>query len=90
MLDTIRALLDTIKDRDPAARSSLEIPLCYPGLHAMALHRLSNRLWRLGVPLLPRLISQFGRWFTGIEIHPGARIGRGVRRRLGRRVRATT
>ena len=78
MLDTIRALLDTIKERDPAARSSLEILLCYPGLHALALHGLSNRLWRLGVPLLPRLISQFGRWITGIEIHPGARIGRGV------------
>jgi serine O-acetyltransferase len=78
MLDTIRAQLATIKERDPAARSSLEILLCYPGLHALALHRLSNRLWRLGLPLLPRLISQFGRWITGIEIHPGARIGKGV------------
>jgi len=78
MLDTIRAQLATIRERDPAARSSLEILLCYPGLHALALHRLSNRLWRLGVPLLPRLISQFGRWITGIEIHPGARIGKGV------------
>ena len=78
MLDTIRAQLATIKERDPAARSSLEILLCYPGLHALALHRLSNRLWRLDVPLVPRLISQFGRWITGIEIHPGARIGKGV------------
>ena len=78
MLDTIRAQLATIKERDPAARSSLEILLCYPGLHALALHRLSNRLWRLDVPLLPRLISQIGRWITGIEIHPGARIGKGV------------
>ena len=78
MLATIRAQLATIKERDPAARSSLEILLCYPGLHALALHRLSNRLWRLDVPLLPRLISQFGRWITGIEIHPGARIGKGV------------
>ena len=78
MLDTIRAQLATIKERDPAARSSLEILLCYPGLHALALHRLSNRLWRLDLPLLPRLISQFGRWITGIEIHPGARIGKGV------------
>ena len=78
MLDTIRAQLATIKERDPAARSSLEILLCYPGLHALALHRLSNRLWRLEVPLLPRLISQLGRWITGIEIHPGARIGKGV------------
>jgi serine O-acetyltransferase len=78
MLDTIRAQLATIKERDPAARSSLEILLCYPGLHALALHRLSNRLWRLEVPLLPRVISQLGRWITGIEIHPGARIGKGV------------
>jgi serine O-acetyltransferase len=78
MLDTIRAQLATIKERDPAARSSMEILLCYPGLHALALHRLSNRLWRQQVPLLPRLISQFGRWITGIEIHPGARIGQGV------------
>ncbi|MEI6110127.1 MAG: serine O-acetyltransferase [Cyanobium sp. ELA712] len=78
MLNTIRAELATIRERDPAARSSLEILLCYPGLHALALHRLSNRLWRLEVPLLPRLISQFGRWITGIEIHPGARIGKGV------------
>jgi serine O-acetyltransferase len=78
MLDTIRSQLATIKERDPAARSSLEILFCYPGLHALALHRLSNRLWRLELPLLPRLISQFGRWITGIEIHPGARIGKGV------------
>ena len=78
MLNTIRAELATIRERDPAARSSLEILLCYPGLHALALHRLSNRLWRLDVPLLPRLISQMGRWITGIEIHPGARIGKGV------------
>ena len=78
MLDTIRAQLATIKERDPAARSSLEILLCYPGLHALALHRLSNRLWRMDLPLMPRLISQFGRWITGIEIHPGARIGKGV------------
>jgi serine O-acetyltransferase len=78
MLNTIRAELATIRERDPAARSSLEILLCYPGLHALALHRLSNRLWRLEVPLLPRLISQFGRWITGIEIHPGASIGKGV------------
>jgi len=78
MLITIRAKLATIRERDPAARSSLEILLCYPSLHALALHRLSNRLWRLEMPLLPRLISQFGRWIMGIEIHPGARIGKGM------------
>jgi len=78
MLNILRADLAIIKERDPAARSSLEILLCYPGLHALALHRLSHRLWRLEVPLLPRLMSQVGRWLTGIEIHPGARIGKGV------------
>ena len=78
MLHTIRAELAAIKERDPAARSSLEILLCYPGLHALALHRLSHRLWRWRLCLLARLISQLSRWLTGIEIHPGARIGRGV------------
>jgi len=78
MLNILRADLAIIKERDPAARNSLEILLCYPGLHALALHRLSHRLWRLKVPLLPRLMSQLGRWLTGIEIHPGARIGKGV------------
>jgi serine O-acetyltransferase len=70
--------LAIIKERDPAARSTLEILLCYPGLHALVMHRISHRLWRLRVPLLPRLLSQLGRLFTGIEIHPGARIGHGV------------
>jgi serine O-acetyltransferase len=70
--------LAIIKERDPAARSTLEILLCYPGFHALVMHRISHRLWRLRVPLLPRLLSQVGRLFTGIEIHPGARIGSGV------------
>jgi serine O-acetyltransferase len=70
--------LAIIKERDPAARSTLEILLCYPGFHALVIHRISHRLWRLRVPLLPRLLSQVGRLFTGIEIHPGARIGSGV------------
>lgn len=78
MLESIRAQLAAIKERDPAARSSLEILLCYPGLHALALHRLSHHLWRLEMPLLPRMISQLARWITGIEIHPGALIGKGV------------
>ena len=78
MLNSVRADLAIIKERDPAARGTLEILLCYPGLHALLLHRLSHRLWALGVPLLPRLLSQVGRAFTGIEIHPGARIGHGV------------
>ncbi len=78
MLEAIRADLAIIKQRDPAARSTLEILLCYPGFHALELHRVSHRLWRMGVPLVPRLLSQVGRLFTGVEIHPGARIGRGV------------
>jgi serine O-acetyltransferase len=78
MLKALRADLAIIKERDPAARGSLEILLCYPGLHALVLHRFSHGLWRLGLPLLPRLLSQLGRLLTGIEIHPGARIGQGV------------
>jgi serine O-acetyltransferase len=76
MFRTIREQIDTVFREDPAAKSTLEILLCYPGLHAILLHRLSHRLYRAGVPLFPRLISQFGRWITGIEIHPGAKIGR--------------
>jgi serine O-acetyltransferase len=78
ILQEMAADLAIIKERDPAARSTLEILLCYPGFHALVMHRISHRLWRLRVPLLPRLLSQVGRLFTGIEIHPGARIGRGV------------
>jgi len=78
MLDSVWADLAIIKERDPAARGTLEILLCYPGFHALVLHRISHRLWRLGLPLLPRLLSQLGRSLTGVEIHPGARIGRGV------------
>jgi serine O-acetyltransferase len=78
MLNSVRADLAIIKERDPAARGTLEILLCYPGLHALLLHRLSHKLWKLRVPLVPRLLSQVSRTFTGIEIHPGARIGHGV------------
>jgi len=81
MLNTLRADLAIIKERDPAARGTLEIVLCYPGLHALTLHRFSHRLWRLRWPLTPllaRMLSQLGRWLTGIEIHPGALIGQGV------------
>lgn len=76
MFQTIREQVDTIFREDPAAKSVLEIFLCYPGLHAILLHRLAHRLFRAGIPLIPRLISQFSRLMTGIEIHPGARIGR--------------
>ncbi len=68
----------TIRSKDPAARGTLEILLCYPGLHALGCHRLAHRLWRWRLPLLPRLLSHLSRFFTGIEIHPGATIGRRV------------
>jgi serine O-acetyltransferase len=76
MFDTIREQIDTVFERDPAAKSRLEILLCYPGLHAILLHRIAHRLYQWRVPLLPRLMSQFSRFLTGIEIHPGATIGR--------------
>ena len=80
MLNPLRADLAIIRERDPAARGPLEILLCYPGFQALTLHRLSHRLWRSWLPLkLPaRLLSQLGRGLTGVEIHPGARIGHGV------------
>jgi serine O-acetyltransferase len=65
-------------ERDPAARSWLEVLTCYPGFHALALHRFSHWLWNLGLPLVPRLISHLARFLTGVEIHPGATIGKGV------------
>jgi serine O-acetyltransferase len=76
MLRAIREQIDTIFREDPAAKSVLEIFVCYPGFHAILLHRLAHKLYRMGVPFLPRLISQISRFATGIEIHPGARIGR--------------
>ncbi len=76
MLSAIREQFETIFREDPAAKSHLEIVLCYPGFHAILLHRAAHFLYRRGVPLLPRLISQFSRFLTGIEIHPGASIGR--------------
>lgn len=63
-------------ERDPAATGFLEVLLTYSGLHAMIIYRISNRLWLIKVPFLPRWLSQVGRFLTGIEIHPGATIGR--------------
>jgi len=76
MFRTLREQIDTIFREDPAAKSVLEILLCYPGLHAILLHRFAKKLHGWGLPLIPRLISQAGRFLTGIEIHPGATIGR--------------
>ncbi|MDZ4131512.1 MAG: serine O-acetyltransferase [Dethiobacteria bacterium] len=77
MFARIRQDIQAVKDRDPAARSTLEVLLCYPGLHALLCHRLSYFLYRRGLILLPRFISHLSRFFTGIEIHPGAKIGSG-------------
>ena len=74
----IRSDFSIIKERDPAARGILEILICYPGFQALVMHRISHTLWNYKIPLLPRVLSQFTRLFTGIEIHPGAQIGRGV------------
>lgn len=76
MFGTVREQIETIFREDPAAKSAIEVVLCYPGFHAILAHRLAHRLYRAGVPLLPRILSQISRFFTGIEIHPGAQIGR--------------
>jgi len=76
MFRTIREQVDTIFSEDPAARSVIEIVLCYPGFHAILLHRVAHRLFRAGWPLAARVVSQISRALTGIEIHPGAKVGR--------------
>ena len=78
MLKAFKSDLKIIRERDPAARGLVEIILCYPGFQALVLHRISHRLWKLGLPLFPRILSQVNRSLTGIEIHPGAKIGKGV------------
>ncbi|MBE9156713.1 serine O-acetyltransferase [Nodosilinea sp. LEGE 06152] len=78
MLKTLLADFHIVFERDPAARNWLEVLTCYPGFHALALHRFSHWLWHLGLPLVPRLISHLARFLTGIEIHPGATIGKAV------------
>jgi serine O-acetyltransferase len=76
MFSNIREQIDTVFKRDPAARSVLEILLCYPGFHAVLIHRLAHGVYKRGWFTLARVISQFSRSLTGIEIHPGATIGR--------------
>jgi serine O-acetyltransferase len=74
----LRHDIRTALERDPAARSGLEVLLCYPGVHALMLHRLAHRLWGRGWTTLARFVSHVARALTGIEIHPAARIGRGL------------
>lgn len=76
MLNTIKEDIRVIFDRDPAARSTIEVVLCYPGFHALFFHRVAHMLWRNGLFLIGRVVSHIGRFFTGIEIHPGATIGK--------------
>ncbi len=78
MLSSLIADFRIIFERDPAARNWLEVLFCYPGLQALWFHRLSHWLLHIGIPLIPRLISHLSRFVTGIEIHPGAQIGKGV------------
>jgi serine O-acetyltransferase len=73
---SLRDHIQTIKREDPAAKSGLEILLCYPGLHALFFHRVSHFFYSRGWYVIARSISQFARWLTGIEIHPGAKIGK--------------
>ena len=74
--EQIKEDINTIYEKDPAAGNIVEVFLCYPGLHALISHRIAHKLKYWGIPVLPRLISYWSRVFTGIEIHPGARIGR--------------
>lgn len=76
MIGEIPELVRTIFREDPAAKSVLEIVVCYPGFHAVLAHRFAHWLYRMRLMLLARMVSQFFRWVTGIEIHPGAQIGR--------------
>ncbi len=72
----LRELIAAYRQRDPAARSNIEVLLCYPGLHAVLFHKLSHGLWRRGIRTPARFCAHLGRFFTGIEIHPAAQIGR--------------
>ena len=76
-LDVVKADFNAVFERDPAARSKLEVLLCYPGFHAILSHRLCHWLWNKGLRLPARFLSHITRFFTGIEIHPGATIGKG-------------
>jgi serine O-acetyltransferase len=78
MFDRVKQDIRTVLERDPAARSPLEVLLCYPGVHALMCHRLAHRLWGRGWTTLARFVSHVARGLTGIEIHPAARLGRGL------------
>jgi serine O-acetyltransferase len=77
MLDALRADFRAVFERDPAARNGVEVLLAYPGFHAILFHRVAHPLWNWGIPVIPRFLSHVSRFLTGIEIHPGAIIGKG-------------
>ena len=76
MFARLKEEIAVVFERDPAARNTWEVITCYPGFHALLVHRVAGRLWHAGLKWLARFVSHLGRWLTGIEIHPGARIGR--------------
>jgi serine O-acetyltransferase len=76
MFERIREDIQSVLERDPAARSRLEVLTCYPGLWAVWFHRVSHRLWRMKLRLLARMLSQYARFVTGVDIHPAALLGR--------------
>ena len=78
MFEAIRRDIEAVLERDPAVRSKLEVVLCYPGVHALVLHRLAHRIWRAGWTTLARFVSHVARFLTGIEIHPAAKLGPGL------------
>jgi len=78
MFAEIRRDVRAVLERDPAARSTFEVVLCYPGVHALAFHRIAHAIWRRGWRIPARFLSQVARFFTGIEIHPAAKIGSGL------------
>ena len=78
MLPELRRDIQAVRERDPAARSTLEVLLCYPGVHALAFHRVAHAIWRRGWPVPARFLSHIARFLTGIEIHPAAKLGPGL------------
>lgn len=76
ILKTLKEDIGIIYKKDPAARNIFEVIFCYPGFHALLLHRVSHKLWEMKIPVIPRMISTVSRFLTGIDIHPGATIGR--------------
>ena len=76
IFQTLKEDIGIIYKKDPAARNLLEVIFCYPGFHALLMHRIAHKLWIWKIPVIPRLIATFSRFLTGIDIHPGATIGR--------------